>query len=156
MPGFLTDLQLNNAVCDEIQKQRGTLTVFWPGIITLANIWAYNEIAARLVARGFTLAQVTAWDRGAEFQTDLGVWKAVTDNASMAPASYNFAALASKDRRDELSGNPTKKIEACIVTASYVFQAPIMPVGNVNTGPRDDAGIPSPLTLSDTIPPWEE
>ncbi len=155
MPGFITDAVLNNAVCDEIQKARGTLTVFWPGIITQANVWAYNEIAARLVARGFTLAQVTAWDRGAEFQTDLGVWKAISDNAAMAPNTYNFAALAAKDRRDELSGNQAKKIEACIVTASYVFQVPTNTVGNVNTGPMQGAGIPSPLCWQDNIPPWD-
>ena len=90
-----------------------------------------------------------------KFQTDLGVYKAVNDNAAMAPASYNLAALAVKDRRDELSGNPAKNIEACIVTANYVFQVPINVVGNVNTGPMQGMQIPSPLCWQTNDPPWD-
>jgi hypothetical protein len=157
MPGFLQDSDLNDSLADELQKVRGSLVGFWLGVITEANQWAYNEILSRLVARGFTLAQVTAWDRGAEFQRDMGVWKCIADNAVMQPDSYNVKAKDTLDRRKELSGAPQDNIQACILTINGVFQAPQTTVGNPNNGKVSGWEVPSPLHRHvSRHAPWDE
>lgn len=42
-------------------------------LVPLANQSAYNEIRAKLAGRGFTAAQIAAWDRGEEYNRDLAI-----------------------------------------------------------------------------------
>lgn len=125
MPGAVTDAQLTAAILDQLQKTSASpLEPWWAGIITRANTRAYWEIVGRLAERGYLLAQITAWDRLAEFQTDLGVFLAVEAAAAMAPDTYSNEALAYLDRRPELVGDEAKKLMPVAITASGVFQDP--------------------------------
>ena len=135
---FLTDVQLNAAVASTLQKASVPLTGFWDEIITAANLSAYWEIVGQLSARGFTKAQIDAWDRGPEFQRALGVFWALNHQAAQAATDeYSRVNLKEFDRRMELSGNPSKGITAVVVTASGVFQRPETTVGQATTGPLD-------------------
>jgi hypothetical protein len=50
---------------------QATLPTRWTEIAQTCNVRAYNDIVTILSQRGYTLAQVLAWDRGAEFERDL-------------------------------------------------------------------------------------
>lgn len=140
---FLPDAQIQPSVAAALHKPDwNTLTAgttgaapFWIQIVADAHVQAYNEIVTRLAARGYTLAQILTWDRGPEFEKSLTVFWALNNGAGLEALDDKF--LARLDRRDELSGNEQRGIEAVAVTAQGV---PLIPaatgaVGLVSSGP---------------------
>jgi hypothetical protein len=73
---FITDATLEAMLAAALKLADGTsaLSSFWTTLVTQCNLRAYGEIKGRLLRRGFTAEQVDAWDRGAEFQTDIGLY----------------------------------------------------------------------------------
>src|SRR5947209_1868334 len=65
----------------------------WPTLIAAAPYWtniaadsqkaAYYEIQARLLPRGYSLADVTSWDRGAEFERDIALYWCLIKGAGL-------------------------------------------------------------------------
>ena len=47
---------------------------YWTPIITTAQGAAYQNIIGSMLIRGLSLAQITAWDRGPEFEKALSVF----------------------------------------------------------------------------------
>lgn len=76
----LTDAELTQAVADgQGAASTAALPVFWPSTIPRANREAFNALRSRLLGRGYTLAQTTAWlaaDDGRDWNATLGVCKA--------------------------------------------------------------------------------
>src|SRR5262249_34655920 len=94
------------------------------------------------------------WDRGAEFQQDLGVWRAVTQAATMAPETYSLKAAEGLDRRPELRG--AKDLPAVGVTVQGKW-----------VDPAGVAGLPASLPYDTRLdwlifeetrndPPWPD
>lgn len=83
-------------------KKAGSATIptAVSGNITAYNQKAYDEIIAALTGRGFSAANVAGWDRGAEFNTDLACWWAITDAG--VTESFDDRELTKLDRRPEL------------------------------------------------------
>lgn len=100
---FITADQLKAKLASLLHVPEAKLTGGqWDQIIADSAASAKNEILARLYARGYSLAQITAWDRVEEFQTDIGLFWCLTKGANLLA---NFPTELDKlDRREELSG----------------------------------------------------
>jgi len=100
----LTDAELTQAVADGQGAVNTTaLPVYWPSTIPRANREAFNALRSKLLGRGFTLAQVTAWlaaDEGRDWNATLGVCKA-----------YWNVSKASEDRGEPFRREWTELME---------------------------------------------
>jgi hypothetical protein len=123
---FLTDVQIETALAAILKQNVSDLPDYEPTILTDAHNSAYNDIASRLVARGFTLAQVNAWDRGAEFEKDIALWWCFDKMAGLSQA-VDDRFIGKLDRRAELIDTP--------VTNGF---KPIRPTGGINSVGRGD------------------
>lgn len=101
---WITDTVLGEAVAFRLGTTRTALladSTYWTTIITDANTEAYNAIRTKLLDRGYSVANIDAWDRRVEFNTKLGVCIALENGA----ASKNYP-LEAVDRickcREEL------------------------------------------------------
>jgi hypothetical protein len=128
---FITDEAALGVVSDALKLDSpASLAPYWPGIVARANAWAYNEVVDRLLRRGLLIAQVTQWDRGAEVQSDLMLWKALTVGAGLEGFDDKF--LKTLDRREELD-------KAGFFVAG-VWLAPDGTAGQARSGASSDTG----------------
>lgn len=88
---FITDAQLRNAVAAMIKKDPAALEPFWAELIPIANESAYNQIVSALNDRGYTTAQIDAWDRGAEFQRYISIYEVMV--LAQALTDFNLENL---------------------------------------------------------------
>lgn len=49
----------------------------WRTYLQTGQQWAYNEIVTALATRGYSKAQIDAWDRGKEFEQSIGAFWAL-------------------------------------------------------------------------------
>lgn len=134
---FITDVQLTVAVHDCLAiKQDNPTAKFWATLITAANIQAYQIIVDTLLQRGWSKTIIDQWDRGAEFQRDIGVWKCLTQGSAMSPQQYSNVALSTLDRRSEL--------KTVAVTIGGVWQEAGEIYGQPQTGPGAISFPPNP------------
>jgi hypothetical protein len=135
---FITDDQLTQWLMDALQKgPDATLEDLWASIITQSNWSAFWEIFGKLSSRGFTQAQILAWDRGAEFNRHIALFFCLSNAQAMAPEGYDKTGINSYDRRPELLGDPSKNIGAVFVTNAGVIQDPGNAYGQVVAGPYE-------------------
>jgi hypothetical protein len=77
MPGpWLSDAEITDALAD-VQNLAGggdALESYWVGIVPQAHRKAYNWIAACLVGKGYTVAQLDTWDARQDYERDLSLW----------------------------------------------------------------------------------
>ena len=66
---------LRTRLAGMLHKEADELQSHWDLILTDSNSSAYNEILSRLLARGYTKVQIDSWDRGAEFQRMIGLYR---------------------------------------------------------------------------------
>lgn len=85
MATFITDAVLKTFVAGVLKKPEDDLnnTTYWNGTITIANQSATDEIKGRLAARGFTTAQIAAWDRVEEFNKWIGAYNALVAGGAL-------------------------------------------------------------------------
>jgi hypothetical protein len=79
---FLTTAEAQQALADDLKIPVGSLSDYWTGNISGGGILpgaqqsAYQDIVGALIGRGFSQAQIDAWDRGPEFERDLMLFRA--------------------------------------------------------------------------------
>lgn len=99
---FITDEQLRDALADRLKVAGNDVpAAFSSTIVNRSNTAAYQDVVGRLIARGYTKAQIDQWDRGAEFQTMIGLYWCVV-NAG-AYGGFDPETLKAWDRRKELA-----------------------------------------------------
>lgn len=131
---FTTDSVTLQALSDALQQAGvSTLAGQLPSINTRYHVRAYGDIVTRLAQRGYTLAQITSWDRSAEFETDLTVFYALS--MAFVNTTVDLKFLAQFDRRQELSGGPD--MPAVGLTINGVFQDPLGTAGQPQVGKED-------------------
>lgn len=97
---FLTDNELKQKLADMIGVDVSALPARFTGIVADANAAAYLDIVDPFVARGFTRGQVDAWDRGAEYQRDIGLFWCLLKGGGLV--GYDPTLIKLLDRRGEL------------------------------------------------------
>lgn len=111
---FLTDAAMKQIVADSLKVEIATLPTVWDRIVTGANATAYLDVRGCLLRRGFEATEIDAWDRGAEFQRDLGLYWSLVRGAGLH--GYDDRWVGKLDRRKEL--------EDVLVETSGAPQAP--------------------------------
>lgn len=86
----------------------------WDKIVSDSNEAAANDIVRVLVGRGFTKAQVDAWDSRKEFNRDLGLFWCLVKGG--VKGNYDPEFIRMLDRRAEL--------EAVVVTVDGAIPVP--------------------------------
>lgn len=97
---FLTDSDFRTALAGALKVDAADLAKYWDLQCQQAHESAYLDIRGALLVRGFTATQVDLWDRGGEFERDIGIfWACVR---GLASAALDPVALDRLDRRAEL------------------------------------------------------
>jgi hypothetical protein len=88
--GFITDLELDVALTGVFKTNPGELTQTvpaWLSVLYQANAQAYARIMESFLSRGFSLAQIQAWDYGKNYQTMIGLYLALTLGSELPGAA---------------------------------------------------------------------
>ncbi len=101
---FLTDAELTTELRNLLQQPDGLTATFWTVLITSSNTAAYAEIRRKLLARGYTVAQIALWDDGQEFQKDVALYWVLT--RGVGKHDLDSKAIKAFDRREELRAAP--------------------------------------------------
>ncbi len=99
----ITDAQLLTALADRLKvTSANELPAYWAGTIVPNAVNAgYQDMLGALLNRGFSKAQVDAWDRAAEFNLSQSLyWAMVNGGVTLDQAHPD--ALKALDRREEL------------------------------------------------------
>lgn len=119
------------------------LPAWWDDVISRCHLSAYQEIVGQLLARGFTKAQVDAWDRGAEYERHLSLYFAFT--SPQGAGAFDIAAVKLWDRREDL--------QTAMVYASGAWTNPAESPGTIGSGRvREDVGVFNPIGMNDDNP----
>lgn len=127
---FITDAQLKARVEGLLKVESGTLYTsapYWQAIVEDSRVAAYNEIVSAMATRGYTIGQIDSWDRGAEFEKDLGLFWSLVKGAGLH--GYDDKFIARLDRREELKTVP--------ITIGYEVADPAGASGEVSHGEQD-------------------
>lgn len=74
MATFISDADLKTAIATgDAQASSSANPTHLTNAAASANVTAYNRIRSVLFNRGFTAAQIAAWDEGADWNTRVGV-----------------------------------------------------------------------------------
>ena len=153
MASFISDDELFDLVAATLHKTVSDISrdaPFWRKIVVVANSKAYNEIVTRLAERGFTTKQISNWDRGIEFQRDIGRYWALNDGAGLG--AYEDKFIDKFDRRKELSGEGPNHINAVSVLNASIFQHPSTDPIPLTTGAlRTTDDLFNPIDQSDPL-----
>ncbi len=136
---FLTSDQAIQSVADAL-KARSVAELLtnapnWSGIIQAAQRSAYQDIVGRLIKRGFILAQIVSWDRGAEFELDLTKYWSLVNGGGLS--GYDPTFIKMLDRRKELDDVMVS------VNGVYIVPGQTQP-GTINFGTRNDGACTWP------------
>lgn len=134
---FITDDALKTRLAAVLkQSDPGDLADVWDGIISDANAAAYNSIVAHLAARGYTLAQIAAWDRRDEFNMDLGLYWALVKGAG----------IQAYDDRWVEKLNRLKELDEAIITIDGELVSAVMQtrIGHGRLATSDDEFVVDP------------
>lgn len=138
---FLTDAALLNDLADTLQKPEGGLAVYWTNILSQSHSWAYGIILQSLIAKGYTVAQIAAWDYGADWERNLTLWASLRRGAALQPVDDRL--LGTLDVRKDLS-----ELQGLIIGG--VYQYPAGDPGTVGIGDADNSQDIFVLSPSDT------
>ena len=103
MPGpWITAGEVTRRVADHLSQEPDGLLPKWASIVEDALASATLEIVGAMQARGFSVAQIDAWDRRREYSIDIAKFWAL--NAGGGLANYSDTFIKNLDRRKELAG----------------------------------------------------
>ncbi len=98
---YYTDSQILQALANRLNvTSAGQLPARWNEIVSSTHSTAYREILGKLLARGFSQAQVDAWDDLATYERELSMFLALSEAGT--EASYEADTLRTLDRRRDL------------------------------------------------------
>jgi hypothetical protein len=157
---FITFQQLQQAVKDQLQKgQVEQLSQYWGTIINAALNQSYGYLLDAMTKRGFLKVIIDQWDRGAEFQQDLGVWAALQRISTQTSVKIEQEAINLFDRRGELNGGQQMiggklvKVDGVGLLVNGVWQDPGQ--STVTTTPSQTVGQAVTGAISgEKVPGW--
>ena len=158
LPGGLTGL-VHDALQKSATEPLGDIgnplapqnSVYWTSILNRALNESYWFIVDSFLKRGFSKAIIDQWDRGIEYQSDLGVWYALQWIATQTSVKLDQDALNVVDRRYELTGRSraalfnVQAIQPVGLTIGGIWQWPDTAVGQASTGPVEETVCLNPF-----------
>ncbi len=143
---YLSDSEALDAVAAQLKAADASTLLsdapYWESLVNEANRAAYQEVLGNLLQRGFTKAQVDAWDRRVEFQRDMMLYWSLTKGGALEGFSDLF--IRALDRRKEL-----KEVQV------FVSGAYVNPLAGINAPGVCSFG-PSSGTAAGTIWNWPD
>ncbi len=137
--GWISFDTLSQYVKDHLQKsQAESLKPYWDSIITAGIRSGYLEIVSAFASRGYLKSVIDQWDRGAEFQQDIGAWWALKRLGIVRADTLGQANLDALDRRKELYGDPPDVLPVILMVGGVV-QIPTGTFGQPNFGAIDES-----------------
>jgi hypothetical protein len=133
---YITNTELLTAVADRVKVTNpDELPAWWASTVVPQAVTAgYQDILGALLNRGFSKAQVDAWDRRVEFNFSQSLYWALVNGGAAADVAQPDA-LKALDRREEL--------KTVLVFVSGVWVQP--PAGNpglvTTAGPNLSGGV---------------
>lgn len=112
-----------------LKKVVADLDSYWTPIADAARLRAYNGIVTQLGARGFSLAQITAWISAAEFERDIALYFCLVEGAGTIGVDERI--WQHLDRRQEL-------LTAVIVSTDGTGLQPHKANNQVTSGAQSD------------------
>lgn len=100
MPQFVTDSAIRQRLASLLKTDAGKVPAYWDIIISDSNLAAYQEIVGRLAERGYDAGQIASWDRGSEFEIDIGLFWSLVKGAGLH--AYDDKFIKNLDRRAEI------------------------------------------------------
>ena len=97
---LVTDDSVLSSLANLLKVAVADLPDYWSAVVTESHTAAVQELYGRLLRRGFTKAQIDAWDRAAEFERDLALYWSMTRGG--AYSGFNLETVRALDRRKEL------------------------------------------------------
>lgn len=134
---FTTDTVVTAAAADALKVTVASLPGWVSNIVVRAHVRAYNLIVRTLAAKGFSLAQITAWDEGVSFETDLGVYFSLVNNNVLHTIGVDERFAFSFDRSKELCAVDVLTTAGVAIYPTGPFGLPATGAENV-VGPWDD------------------
>lgn len=122
---FLTDPDVRQSVAGLLKQDAATLAGYWDRLIQECHASAYYDVRGALLQRGFTVAQVDGWDRGAEFERDLTLYWCMV-RGGLHVHAISAEQLDRLDRRKEL--------ETVLVETAAAPQPPAHDPGRITHG----------------------
>lgn len=160
MQTWITSAILKQALANMLHLEVASLGKQWDQIVADSNQSAFLDIRGILIMRGYTAQQVMGWDRGPEFQRDIGLFWCLVKGAGLHP--YDDRFIKQLDRREEIR-KPGFLVEINGITTNMNNQPqPIaggVMCGTLPTSPEYWAGVchwgwPGRGLGYDTNPPY--
>lgn len=141
---YTTDAQIKQDVADALKVASvSDLPAYWDNLVARCHVAAYQEIVGALLARGFTQAQIDAWDRGTEFERHLALYFCFT--WPQGAGQFDLNAVKLWDRREEL--------KAVQIYYGGAAVDPSASPGTIGAGRiRTDVGVFNPIGIDDDNP----
>lgn len=141
---FTTDAVVKTDVAAALKLASvSDLPDWWDDVIERCHTSAYQEIVGQLLQRGFSKAQVDAWDRGVEFERHLSLYFVFT--SPQGHGSFDTNAVKLWDRREDL--------KSALVYASGAWTNPGESPGTVGNGRMSESvGVFNPIGADDDNP----
>lgn len=116
MPGpWVSTEQIESAVATQVGVTVEDLDARWDGIIPPARDRAWQAIQTTLLGKGYTLAQMDAWDFRQSHNLDLATVKALINGGSLT--GYDLEPLMQRERLllKEIADLPALSISGVLV-----------------------------------------
>lgn len=95
-----TAAQIKTRLADLLKVKEQALADHWDGLCEQSATFSINEVRGRLYRRGFSAADVGAWDRLAEVTLDIGLWRAIMLGGVYS--GFDAGVIKAFDRREEM------------------------------------------------------
>lgn len=111
------------------------LPPWWNVLVSLAHPQAYQDLVRGLAQRGYSAAQIAAWDDGPTYERQQSLYYLLSEARVTEAAGENAPPQSYVGRLDK-----RKAMCSVQVTNGGVFQYPAAPVGQVMTGNASAGG----------------
>src|SRR5436189_228358 len=122
MPGpWFTNDQLKTLVAKVLRKQVADLADYWDEFVADSNTDAVADINEILQGKGYTAAQIDAWDYRVTYNRDIALYHALVKGGALA--DYDQTTVDKLDRRKLLTESSGIMINNAMVLPGGADQA---------------------------------
>jgi hypothetical protein len=125
---WVSEVDVKQAVADTIKKDVSALAAYWDRIVSRSVNRAYTDLRNFLIGRGFTAAQLDAWDDNRQYNLDQALYFSYVEGAG--PEDQTDRDMRRFDRVSALM----KEEDPLTLMISGVLQGPGAGEGSTSIG----------------------